>query len=101
MLQHHRVIAFIITQPQLIGREAHDIDFALDNMNGTDFAKYVVSYQQLKGMPTKAIGTIMPNAEKSKHLETATTHVFGEAIDLVNLRSETYADDSRIPTEMV
>ena len=34
----------------------------------------------------------------SKHLETATIRVEGQMIDLVNLRSETYTADSRVPT---
>ena len=34
----------------------------------------------------------------SKHLETATIRVEGQMIDLVNLRSETYTDESRVPT---
>lgn len=36
------------------------------------------------------------NPEKSKHLETATLKIFGEWIDLVNLRAEEYTD-SRVP----
>ena len=41
---------------------------------------------------------IKANSEKSKHLETATIRVHGMMIDLVNLRSEKYSDDSRVPT---
>src|SRR5579862_6307800 len=37
------------------------------------------------------------NPEKSKHLETVATKILGLAIDLVNLRKETYAEDSRNP----
>ncbi len=40
---------------------------------------------------------IKANPEQSKHLETVTTKIFGLDIDLVNLRTETYADDSRNP----
>ena len=43
---------------------------------------------------------IAANPDQSKHLETATLRVDGISIDLVNLRSETYTQDSRIP-EMV
>ncbi|KAI9886262.1 MAG: hypothetical protein M1823_001933 [Watsoniomyces obsoletus] len=49
---------------------------------------------------TKALGglhTIKKNPEKSKHLETVTTKIFGLDIDLVNLRTETYAENSRNP----
>lgn len=38
------------------------------------------------------------NPEQSKHLETATMRVKGMLVDFVNLRAETYAKDSRIPT---
>lgn len=38
------------------------------------------------------------NIEKSKHLETAICKIYGNYIDLVNLRSEYYADEySRVP----
>ncbi|KAI9800316.1 MAG: CCA tRNA nucleotidyltransferase, mitochondrial [Piccolia ochrophora] len=40
---------------------------------------------------------IEANPEKSKHLETVTTKVLGLDIDLVNLRKETYTEDSRNP----
>jgi tRNA nucleotidyltransferase (CCA-adding enzyme) len=40
---------------------------------------------------------IEANPEKSKHLETVTTKILGLDIDLVNLRKETYTDDSRNP----
>ena len=40
---------------------------------------------------------ILSNPEQSKHLETARLKLAGLEIDLVNLRSESYAD-SRIPT---
>ena len=40
---------------------------------------------------------IKANNEKSKHLETATIKVHGMMIDLVNLRSESYSGESRIP----
>ena len=40
---------------------------------------------------------IKSNSEKSKHLETAAIHVHDVFVDLVNLRSETYSDESRVP----
>ena len=39
----------------------------------------------------------MSNPEQSKHLETARMKVAGLELDLVNLRSEEYAESSRIP----
>ena len=45
------------------------------------------------------VAVIMSNPDQSKHLETARMKVAGLEIDLVNLRSESYADQaSRIPT---
>lgn len=41
---------------------------------------------------------VCSNPEQSKHLETATMRVKGVWLDFVNLRAETYAQNSRIPT---
>lgn len=43
-------------------------------------------------------GVTRLNPDLSKHLETATIQVKGLEIDIVNLRSEKYAHDTRIPT---
>ena len=48
-----------------------------------------------------SIGKVSANPEQSKHLETATTRILGLECDFVQLRSEVYADGSRIPTEVV
>ncbi|KAL6062932.1 Polynucleotide adenylyltransferase family protein [Balamuthia mandrillaris] len=79
------------------GNESDDIDIALDNMMGSPFATLVNEYLQQKGYETHSIGVIHSNPEQSKHLETATMRIFDVWIDLVNLRSESYAADSRIP----
>ncbi len=42
-------------------------------------------------------GVMNKNNEKSKHLETATMFIYGMPIDFVNLRSESYTEDSRVP----
>lgn len=83
---------------KLIGRFSDDIDIALDDMLGKDFAEKVNEYLTLKGEEIHGIGVIQTNPEQSKHLETARLKVRGVWIDLVNLRSEAYAEDSRIPT---
>ncbi|EFC47252.1 tRNA nucleotidyltransferase/poly(A) polymerase [Naegleria gruberi] len=85
---------------KLLGLDGDDVDIAIDNMMGADFANYVSQYEKLKGLPSKAIGIISANPEQSKHLETATTHIFGQSIDFVNLRSEEYAEESRIPSNI-
>jgi tRNA nucleotidyltransferase (CCA-adding enzyme) len=78
---------------KLLRRESDDIDIALDDMMGEQFAKLVVEHLGV----SKHVGTILANPAASKHLETACLHLFGFHIDLVNLRSEEYSDTSRIP----
>ena len=70
-------------------------------MMGTTFAEHFVSFVSSKNLPVKSVSTIFRNPEQSKHLETARTTVLGVELDFVNLRSESYAEDSRIPTEVV
>lgn len=43
------------------------------------------------------MAVIETNPEQSKHLETARVKIHGLQIDLVNLRSETYSQTSRVP----
>lgn len=76
---------------------AVDIDIALDTMLGRDFAERVNSYMVAEGMTTHSFGVIQRNPDQSKHLETATMRVMDVWLDLVNLRTETYSHDSRIP----
>jgi tRNA nucleotidyltransferase (CCA-adding enzyme) len=57
-------------------------------------------YLLKKGRKSHAVGVVSKNPEKSKHLETATMQLGGFWIDFVNLRTESYSSDSRIP-EMV
>jgi tRNA nucleotidyltransferase/poly(A) polymerase len=83
---------------KLMGRESIDIDIALDDMLGKQFADHVNSYLKAHGQETHHVAVIMSNPEQSKHLETARMRVRGLWIDLVNLRSEEYAHHSRIPT---
>eukprot|EP00177_Eucheuma_denticulatum_P007315 GFKZ01013314.1.p1 GENE.GFKZ01013314.1~~GFKZ01013314.1.p1 ORF type:complete len:589 (+),score=80.57 GFKZ01013314.1:166-1767(+) len=76
---------------------AVDIDIALDTMLGRDFAERINSYMVSKGLTTHTVGLIQKNPDQSKHLETATMRVMDVWLDLVNLRTETYSHDSRIP----
>lgn len=80
---------------KMLHRESKDIDFALDDISGAEFAK--VLSKHLYPEEKEKFGIIKANAEKSKHLETATMKVHDTMIDLVNLRSEEYAEDSRVP----
>lgn len=81
---------------KMLKKGSKDIDFCLDNMYGAEFAE-ILSQHLYPGQKEK-YGVIKANSEKSKHLETATLKVHGTFIDLVNLRSEEYAEDSRVPT---
>eukprot|EP00889_Picochlorum_renovo_P008186 jgi/Picre1/35216/NNA_002678.t1 len=83
---------------KLMGRESLDIDIALDNMLGKDFADTVNQYLESHGQETHSVAVIMSNPDQSKHLETARMKIRGLWVDLVNLRSEEYAHNSRIPT---
>ncbi|RLV92024.1 CCA tRNA nucleotidyltransferase mitochondrial [Spathaspora sp. JA1] len=84
---------------KLLGNESHDIDIAVNHLTGEQFAhglsKYVKQYQPESDMHT--LHTIKKNPDKSKHLETCTTKLYGIDIDFVNLRSEEYSLDSRVP----
>jgi tRNA nucleotidyltransferase/poly(A) polymerase len=97
---------------KLLGVESHDIDVGISNMTGYQFGMALKEYLDVperlekykqslpKGEMHDAIVSlhkIEANPEKSKHLETVTTKIFGLDIDLVNLRKETYSDDSRNP----
>nr|CAB3463211.1 unnamed protein product [Digitaria exilis] len=83
---------------KLLGKDSADIDIALDNMTGQHFCEKVNEYLGLMGEKQKAVGVIQCNPDQSKHLETARMLVFDIWIDFVNLRSEKYAENSRIPT---
>ncbi len=64
---------------------------------GQPFAERLISYLKSKGITASSCGVIQSNPDRSKHLETATLAIHGQLIDFVNLRAETYANDSRIP----
>ncbi|KAI0271652.1 hypothetical protein BC834DRAFT_967099 [Gloeopeniophorella convolvens] len=84
---------------KLLGSASHDIDIALADMMGHDFAVAFTEFVGAqKDLPVKAVATVKGNPGQSKHLETAKTSVLGLDLDFVNLRDEAYAEDSRIPT---
>ncbi|KAF9458754.1 hypothetical protein BDZ94DRAFT_1269959 [Collybia nuda] len=85
---------------KLLGSQSHDIDIALSDIMGLPFAEHLAGFAESKGIKTGSISKIAQNPDRSKHLETATFKFLGLDIDLVNLRSEEYADSSRIPTEV-
>ncbi|GMH57395.1 hypothetical protein TrRE_jg5969, partial [Triparma retinervis] len=86
---------------KLLNKQSQDIDIALDKCTGVQFAEWLVQYQRLTSPPSSAppkYHKILANPSQSKHLETATMTLLNYEVDLVNLRSETYASSSRIPT---
>jgi tRNA nucleotidyltransferase (CCA-adding enzyme) len=69
---------------------------------GLDFAEKFVEFAgSVKNLPVKSVSKVESNPDQSKHLETAKTKVLDTELDFVNLRSEEYAEESRIPTEVV
>ena len=97
---------------KLLGIDSHDLDVGISSMTGYQFGmalkqyldvpKNLEKYKQLRpGSVFKeeivSLHKIAANPEKSKHLETVTTRIFGFDVDLVNLRKETYSQDSRNP----
>lgn len=85
---------------KLLGQQSNDLDIAVNILSGRIFAEnlleYLLANPQYEVNPS-GFHTIEKNPEKSKHLETATTKLYGLFIDFVNLRNEEYTDDSRIP----
>lgn len=77
-----------------------DIDIALDNMLGREFAEKFNAWLSMNGRETHSVGVVLQNPEKSKHLETATMQVGSFWVDFVNLRAEEYTSNSRIPDLM-
>ena len=108
---------------KLLGVGSHDVDVAIDKMTGYQFGLRLKEYLEIPGnaekyglegvattdkanqkagmgnksMTVGGLHKIEANPEKSKHLETVTTKILGLDVDLVNLRKETYTDDSRNP----
>ncbi|KAK0208895.1 hypothetical protein DFS33DRAFT_1254396 [Desarmillaria ectypa] len=83
---------------KLLGSQSNDIDIALTDMMGYPFAEHLAAFANSRGIETGSISKIAQNPDQSKHLETATLKILGLELDLVNLRSEEYATNSRIPT---
>ena len=83
---------------KILGLPSDDIDVAIDDCSGVDFANMVNEYMKKNNLEVHTIGIISANPEQSKHLETANLRIFNNSIDCVNLRAESYTTTSRIPT---
>lgn len=68
---------------------------------GFPFATMFAEYLKTRGIEVTRVTKVESRAEQSKHLETAKVSVLGLDLDFVNLRSEEYAEGSRIPTKVV
>ena len=68
---------------------------------GFPFASKFAEYLKTRGIEVTRVTKVESRAEQSKHLETAKVAVLGLDLDFVNLRSEEYAEGSRIPTKVV
>lgn len=91
---------------KLLNIESNDIDTAINAMTGHAFTlklkEYLNNEENLKkhSIEAKDVGNlhkILANPEKSKHLETVTTKILSFDLDFVNLRKETYSEESRNP----
>ncbi|VBB83943.1 Putative Mitochondrial precursor of tRNA nucleotidyltransferase [Podospora comata] len=91
---------------KLLGIKSHDIDTAINNLTGEAFVGKLRDYveipdnKQLHNLMDSDIGrlhTVARNPDKSKHLETSTIKLCGLDVDFVNLRKETYCENSRNP----
>ena len=76
-----------------------DIDIAISNMSGEEFANKLVAWMKANKKPglRGGVSVVKANPDQSKHLATATVELFERKIDFANLRKESYAE-SRIPT---
>jgi len=81
---------------KLMGNESSDIDIALDNVPGDEFAFFVRDHESTKGH-CSSVGVVKENPDQSKHIRTASFKLHGLDLDINNLRSESYAENSRIP----
>lgn len=91
---------------KLLGRPSHDIDVAINCMTGEVFGNRLrdfcdvpenIDRHSLRKEDIGNLHKIEKNPDKSKNLETATVRIFGLDVDFVNLRTETYVEDSRNP----
>lgn len=86
---------------KLLGRSTHDVDVAVQGETGEAYCARVSAY--LRAHDTEAAPTglavVRSNPAQSKHLSTAIMVLRGYEINVTHLRSEAYAQGSRIPTQ--
>jgi len=86
---------------KLLCLESGDIDVAINNITGYDFATRLFHFSKVNldqyGLEPGEVNQIVTNPAKSKQLETARIQMGGLDIDFVNRRSELYCGNGRIP----
>ena len=92
---------------KLLGKESDDIDIALDDMLGEEFAKLLdervnaeASAIQSDHQYKKIYGTTKANKEKAKHLAIANVRLHGLTLDLVNLTNESFHSAERVTDDL-
>ena len=70
---------------KLLNKESDDIDIALSDIKGSKLTS-LINEELYPGQDK--VGIIQQNAQKGKHLETATIKISNIWIDFINLRSE-------------
>lgn len=97
----HNVIARVaggLIRDKLLCVESHDIDIAVDNMSGAQFANLALDWMNENGIKThRQVATVEANTEANKNLESAILPIFGVEVDFAQLRRKTYDFDSRNP----
>lgn len=80
---------------KILGREAHDIDIALEHgVSPSEFAQHAEDVMGRRGFTAHHVASIAIRPELFKHLETATAKLFEFHVDFCNLRSDDYATGS-------
>jgi tRNA nucleotidyltransferase/poly(A) polymerase len=91
---------------KLLGTPSHDIDTAINVMTGEAFVDRLRDYCDVPAHRARhhllpddigRLHTVPRNPDKSKHLATSTIKLCGLDVDFVNLRKETYTEESRNP----
>ena len=90
------------TRDKLLGQESDDVDIAISGMSGFDFAKIVENY----GRDTEEVGeayqvSIEKSAKDKRTLNpdlfVGGINLFGQKVEFVPMRTETYQPGSRTP----
>lgn len=85
---------------KIMSKQSKDIDIAVDNMMGAKFADYIEMYCRRNNIDIKK-GLISAKPDQGKNLETAIVYLFGNEIEIVNLRDEKYDGESRHPETII